>query len=224
VLRGKQRRSSIGSPAQSNTRKKLTTFCPEANRYIEYSDGDSHGSPEQVPPRDDSLEGSYFDAQGSGLLESAPVIAGTASSVGAVPANGRPTSTSITFRPSQVAGHNSCWWPPQPSRTHSSPRFITGPKLPEREYKVITISETKALVPSIGMGLSQQYNSQKAVGPIIVSQCSRGTVAFSAGVREGWELLRFESTAQSLAIGQPNFTFRGIMEAMQGSDRPVSPP
>jgi hypothetical protein len=225
LLRGKQRRSTIGRPDQRNTRKKRkqTTFCPDADRYIEYSDGDTYGSPDQVLPLDDGVEVSHFDEQCSRLLEPARVIAGTTSSVGTVPEpSGRLSSTSISFRPSQIAGHS-----PQLSRTHSTPRCISGPKLPERKYKTITILQSKAQVPSIGMGLSQKYCSngaglKRAAGPIIVTQCYRGTVAFSAGVREGWELLRFESNPHVLAIGQANFTFHGIMEAMQSNDRPVS--
>ena len=108
---------------------------------------------------------------------------------------------------------------------HRSAPSITGPG----EHNVIKITQSKEQVPTIGMGLSQQYctrdaGKERVTGPLVVTQCPAGTVAFNAGVRVGMELLSFESTPQKLAIGQGDFTFVGVMEMMRASDRPVSQP
>lgn len=129
------------------------------------------------------------------------------------------SSTEITFRPSQISDKTG-------TAAHS---FHDQTQDYQSQLKVVTITDTKAQVSGVGMGLYQQWcsysNGQKSsVGPIVVSRCDPGTVAFHAGVRKGMELLQFESTSHSrkLTIGEPDFTFDGVMKALKRCDRPVS--
>ena len=221
LLRGKQRQPAVSD--QKQTRKKRATFCPEADRCIEYSTDVTRGLQAQLVLRADAI-GECGVADGYSAQSGRCANAAISGCPEAGPRR-RVSSTSISFRPSQVAG-----WSPQLSRDHRRAPSITGPRqLAGRQHKVIRITESKEQVPTIGMGLSQQYctrdaGKETAMGPLVVTQCPAGTVAFNAGVRVGMELLSFESTPQKLAIGQGDFTFVGVMEMMRASDRPVSQP